>query len=229
MMRLILGLTGASLLLVPSLAAAQTAELVPSRHNVWQVCFSDACASPARSPVRAARLQIPIALPEFAASAGDAAQRPRPVVVEYSEGYRLRRKIHMYASYATLPLFGAELALGQSLYNDTPSDNSGRKGLHAAIGSGIVALFAVNTVTGAWNLFGQGRKDPHGRTLRLIHGLLMMAADAGFVATSLSAPNSENFRHAFTYEADKATHRNLAVASIGVGTVGYLAMLFGNR
>jgi hypothetical protein len=36
-------------------------------------------------------------------------------------------------------------------------------------------------------------------------------------------------RHALTYESDKVTHRNLAVASIGIGTTGYLLMLFGNR
>ena len=57
----------------------------------------------------------------------------------------------------------------------------------------------------------------------------MMAADAGFVATAMSGPNSRNPRHAPTYETDKVTHRNLGVASISVGTAGYLLMLFGNR
>jgi len=45
----------------------------------------------------------------------------------------------------------------------------------------------------------------------------------------MAGPNSSNPRHAVTYEADKATHRNLAVTSLGIGTVGYLLMLFGNR
>jgi hypothetical protein len=106
----------------------------------------------------------------------------------------------------------------------TPISSAGR-----FIGTGIIGLFGVNTVTGAWNLFGEGRKDPHGRTLRLVHGLLMMAADAGFVATAMNGPSSHSERHALTYESDKVTHRNLAVASISVGTAGYLLMLFGNR
>jgi hypothetical protein len=65
--------------------------------------------------------------------------------------------------------------------------------------------------------------------LRLVHGLLMMAADVGFVATTMSGPNSRSVRHSLTYETDKVTHRNLAVASISIGTTGYLLMLFGNR
>lgn len=97
------------------------------------------------------------------------------------------------------------------------------------VGTGIIGLFGVNTVTGAWNLFGEGRKDPNHRTLRLVHGLLMMAADAGFVATTLSGPNSRRFSEAMTYESDKAYHRDVALASIGVATVSYLVMLFGNR
>jgi hypothetical protein len=56
-----------------------------------------------------------------------------------------------------------------------------------------------------------------------------MAADVGFVATSASGPNSESRREALTFEADKSTHRNLAIASIGIATAGYLIMLFGNH
>ena len=232
MMRRVLALTGASLFLLSAVpSAGATPELWPAgpTRNIWRVCWMEPCASPPDGSVQPGQLRVRFSLPGPAAPVTDAAQRARPRVVEYSDAYRLRRKIHEYASFATLPLFGAELALGQSLYNNTPSDQSSRRGVHAALGAGIMGLFAVNTVTGAWNLFGEGRKDPHGRTLRLVHGLLMMAADAGFVATSLSGPNSRSFRHALTYEADKATHRNLAVASISVGTAGYLLMLFGNR
>jgi hypothetical protein len=56
-----------------------------------------------------------------------------------------------------------------------------------------------------------------------------MAADVGFVATAQSGPNSRSQRQALTYETDKVTHRNIAIASISVGTAGYLLMLFGNR
>jgi hypothetical protein len=57
----------------------------------------------------------------------------------------------------------------------------------------------------------------------------MMAADAGFVATVATGPNSHSTRQAPTFEADKVTHRNIAIASISVATAGYLIMLFGNH
>jgi hypothetical protein len=156
----------------------------------------------------------------------DTAQQPvHPTAIEHSDAYRTRAKIHKYASFATLPLFAAELALGQSL--DGTNDGS-KKGAHAAVGAGIVGLFAVNTVTGAWNMFGEGRRDTEGRTLRLVHALLMMAADVGFVATTLSAPSTGQ-KGAPTFESDRRTHRNLAIASVSVGTAGYLIMLLGNR
>ena len=63
--------------------------------------------------------------------------------------------------------------------NTAPADNSSKPESTRRFGAGIIGLFGVNTVTGAWNLFGEGRKDPHGRTLRLVHGLLMMAATSG--------------------------------------------------
>jgi hypothetical protein len=158
----------------------------------------------------------------------DDAQPLHTAAIEHSDGYRTRAKIHKYASFATLPLFAAEVALGQSLYN-TPASAGSRRGLHAAIGSGIVGLFAVNTVTGAWNMFGEGWGDREGRTLRLVHGLLMMAADVGFLATSATGPNSDGRRGALTFETDKVTHRNIAIASVSVGTAGYLLMLIGNH
>lgn len=148
--------------------------------------------------------------------------------IEHSDGYLMRAKIHKYASFATLPLFATEVILGQSLYN-TPAHANSQRTAHALVGAGIVGLFGVNTVTGAWNLFGEGWRDRDGRTLRVVHGLLMMAADVGFLATTAAGPNSNSRREALTFEADKSTHRNLAIASISVGTAGYLLMLFGNH
>jgi hypothetical protein len=159
----------------------------------------------------------------------DQGQPLHAAAVEYSDAYQLRRKIHKYASFATLPLFATELALGQSLYN-TPSNVDSRRTAHGIVGAAIVGLFGVNTVTGAWNLFGtEGRQSSEGRKLRLVHGLLMMAADVGFVATEASGPNSHSRRGALNFESNKVTHRNLAVASISVATIGYLVMLIGNH
>ncbi len=150
--------------------------------------------------------------------------------VEHSDAYRTRAKIHKYASVATLPLFVAELALGQSLYNTPSGAGAGAaRAAHAAVGAGIIGLFGVNTVTGMWNTWGrEGRRDKDGRTLRLVHGLLMMAADAGFVATWAAGPSGEGRREAAALESGKATHRALAVTSIGIGTAGYVLMLLGN-
>ena len=147
--------------------------------------------------------------------------------IEHSDGYRTRAKIHKYASFATLPLFATEIILGQSLYSGTGSSSA--RTAHAFVGGAMVGLFALNTVTGAWNLFGEGWQEKDGRTLRLVHGLLMMAADVGFVATTRSGPNSHGRRGALTFETDRVTHRNMAIASISVATTGYLLMLFGNH
>jgi hypothetical protein len=156
---------------------------------------------------------------------GDA-QPLHAAAIEHSDGYQTRAKIHKYSSFATLPLFGVEVILGQSLYNTTPGVKAGgNQTLHAFVGAGIVGLFGLNTVTGAWNLFGEGWSDRQGRTLRLVHGLLMMAADVGFLATERSGPNSGSPRQALTFETDKVTHRNMAIASISVATSSYLLML----
>jgi hypothetical protein len=53
------------------------------------------------------------------------------------------------------------------------------KSAHTITGVGIGALFGVNTVTGVWNMW-EARKDPNGRRRRLIHGISMLGADAGF-------------------------------------------------
>ena len=78
-----------------------------------------------------------------------AQQQARPMVFEYSDGYRTRLKIHKIASFATIPLFVAEGVIGQSLYNDP---TSGKRTAHLWVATGIGVLFGVNTVTGVWNL-----------------------------------------------------------------------------
>ena len=213
-------------------------------HNPWQVAWLAPSESapvdlasddgPASGLIRA-RLAIPVAY----APQGGEAQPTHAGATEYSDAYQTRRKIHKYASFATLPLFAVQLALGQSLYNPTTTTNANgittlsndgsKRSAHAAVGAGIVGLFAVNTVTGAWNLFGEGRSDPNGRTLRLVHGLLMMAADVGFLATSASGPSSGGRQGALNFTTNEATHRNIAYASMSVATVGYLLMLFGSH
>ena len=47
----------------------------------------------------------------------DDAQPLHAAAIEHSNAYQTRAKIHKYSSFATLPLFAVEVALGQSLYN----------------------------------------------------------------------------------------------------------------
>ena len=150
---------------------------------------------------------------------------PRPVAVEYNDGYYTRAKIHKYASFATLPLFATEVALGQTVYNDPNARASASRNAHIAVGTAITGLFAVNTVTGVWNMW-ESRNDPVHHKLKLIHGILMLGADAGFVATFASGPGG---RESATLDSQKQTHRTIALTSIGLATGSYLLMLFGNK
>jgi hypothetical protein len=157
---------------------------------------------------------VPAAL--FLDTPQEAAQT-RPHAIEYSHGYEVRRKIHVYASFAMIPLFVTQGILGGKLYNE-PTD--GVRSAHKAVAWTIAGLFGANTVTGLWNL-KEGWKNPEHRKLRLTHGLLMLGADAGFLATALTAPNSEGT------SGDKSTHRAVAITAIAAATTGYLVMIFG--
>ena len=152
-----------------------------------------------------------------AASAAAAADQARTQAFQYSEGYNTRRKIHMIASFATIPLFVGQYVAGEKLYNGEGGETA--KSVHGALAGGVAALFAVNTVTGVWNMW-EGRQDPNGRTRRMVHGLLMLGADAGFVATGLLAPDEHG-----DGGSDRSTHRTVALTSMGVAAASYVYML----
>jgi hypothetical protein len=166
---------------------------------------------------------VPLTLAASASAAADAgpapqaAPAPRAVAFEYSDGYYKRLKVHKYASFATLPLFVSQYAVGQKLYDGNASDST--RSWHGALAASTAVLFGVNTVTGVWNLV-EARKDPHKSTKRTIHGVLMLAADAGFVATGMLAPDDEG-----EGGGDRSTHRTVAITSMAVATVAYLMML----
>lgn len=155
---------------------------------------------------------------------------PRPKAFVYSDGYHTRAKVHRYASFASLPLFVTEGFLGQSLYSNP---TQAKKTAHLAVASGIGALFAINGVTGVWNLI-EARKDPNGHTRRTIHGILMLAASGGFLATAATGPHSE-FGDNGTRDGgggdggggggSRSLHRGIAFTSIGLATASYLIML----
>ena len=124
-----------------------------------------------------------------------------------------------------LPAFGVEAYLGQKMFNDVGFATDGHKALHRGLAWGIGGLFLANTVTGVPNLL-QERRDPHKSDRTLIHGVLMLVADAGFLATALTRPNSRSAEGLQIYTPKKNQHLTIAYASISVASLGYLLMLF---
>jgi hypothetical protein len=170
--------------------------------------------------VAASATPLADALAREAATLAADPQEARPVAIEYSEGHETRAKIHKYASWATLPLIGTEFWLGQRLY-DNPSSDDSLRGVHGTVGAGLIGFFAVQSVTGVWNLVEASSAPGHKK--RLTHGLIMLAAEGGFVAAAAMAPGHS--RNGVTFDADRSTHRTVALVSMGVGTAGYLWML----
>ena len=150
----------------------------------------------------------------------DTTQRRR--AVEYSDWYYKRLAIHKTASFATVPLFVAEYIVGDKLFDE--GDESGNlKSTHQALATGIGVLFGVNTVTGVWNLW-EGRHEPEGRARRFTHSALMLAADAGFVATAALAPEGEGGDDFEDGSSNRNTHRAVAITSMSVALASYLMM-----
>jgi hypothetical protein len=155
---------------------------------------------------------------------GAAAEPQRPRAVEVSEAYHVRLAIHHIASFATLPLFVAEYILGRKLYTSTTTSPSTRQA-HQAVATGVAGLFAVNTVTGAWNLW-DSRRTPQGSLRRYLHSGLMMLADAGFVATGLTAPDDDGYSTYQARSSARSRHQTIAIASMGTALASYALMIF---
>ena len=155
-----------------------------------------------------------------AAFAADTGLHRRPRAIEYSDFYGVRLEIHRIASYATLPLFVGEFALGQSLYHNPPGSSTVRNA-HSVVALGVAGLFGVNTVTGLWNLW-DSRHDPADRPRKYIHAALMILSDAGFVATGAVAPGG---RRVLQDPNSATVHRDIALTSMGVALIGYGMML----
>jgi hypothetical protein len=141
-----------------------------------------------------------------------------PQLVEYSDAYFTRLTIHRWASYLTVPLFASQYIVGQKLMNGDRS----LRGVHGVLAASVAGLFAVNTITGGWNLI-EARKDPEGRTRRTVHAVLMLLADAGFVATGATASEREDGYWRGPTNINR--HRNIALVSMGTALVSYAIML----
>lgn len=143
----------------------------------------------------------------------------RPRAIEYSDQYYTRLRIHHIASFAELPLFGAEYVLGERLLTDerTGYPPSSLKNAHLGVALGLGALFGVNTVTGVWNLW-ESRDDPSNRALRIVHSAAMLGADAGFAWAGAIGGNAKNS------VVDARHHRAVSVGSMALATAGTAMM-----
>jgi len=159
-------------------------------------------------------------LPVSRVSAAMPVPAPRDTMIEYSAFYYKRLTVHRWASYTMLPLFAAQYYVGSRLYSASAgADEDGNKDLHEMLAAGTAGLFAVNTVTGLWNLW-DGRRDPNDRGRRVTHAVLLLIADAGFVATGILADEAEDGAAG----GGASTHRAVAIGSMAVSTVGWLMM-----
>jgi hypothetical protein len=207
----------------------------PSSPNVEVVVLQFAAVALAMSTLAVAPdTTLPPAVPDtaaidqravVAAMAPTDTVRKRPRAVEVDQGYEVRLRIHRYASYATIPLFALQTIAGNQLYvNGGKAGAPGwASGAHSFGAAGLGVLFTVNTITGAWN-FWDTREQAEGRTKRVIHSVLMLAADGGFAYTGIVSTGDVN------RSADaRRNHRNWAYASMGTALVGYGIMLIGNH
>ncbi len=86
-----------------------------------------------------------------------------------------------------------------------------------------MGVFGVNTVTGLWNLW-DARNDPDGRTLRTVHALTMLAADAAFsYAGSTLAGQAQNSL------AKRREHMAVTNSPMGGMALSGLMITFFNR
>jgi hypothetical protein len=141
----------------------------------------------------------------------------RPKAIEYSDWYARRLAIHKWASYTTLPLFAAQYITGNQLLKYGRYSSPARY-IHGPVATALAGLFAVNTVTGVWNL-KESWPDPEGRTRRTLHSTLMLIADAGFVvAGELAKPGLNS-------SLKRQQHKQVAMVSMGISLVSYFMML----
>lgn len=148
--------------------------------------------------------------------------RRRPVAIEYSDWYGRRLKIHQVASWAMLPIFAAQYAAGQQLLDHGEEGAAGwARDWHEPLAGATGALFAVNTITGGWNLW-DARRDPKARKWRTAHAVLMLVADAGFALTPAFAEDEDDGEGG---ESRLKTHRTVALTSMGIAAVSWVMML----
>ncbi len=180
---------------------------------------------PAAAPPTVTDVPVPSALaldPGLRLSLpADTVPKKKRKLVEYSDWYGRRLTIHRTLSWAMLPLFGISFYTGTRLASDGRSGSPyWVRAAHPWVATADVAVFGINTVTGVWNLW-DARHDPEGRTRRIIHSALFMAASAGFAYVGSIGEDAREDAEV------RNRHRDIATISMGVSTLSWLIMLIG--
>jgi hypothetical protein len=158
--------------------------------------------------------------------------RPRVRAIQISDSYGWKFRTHRIGSYLIVPLFAAQYAMGSELLSQKEDVYFGRRResvnptlrkAHLATAIGVGTLFLANTATGAMLLY-ENRSDPSNRKLKIAHTALMLIADAGFTATGVMGRRSLEETPAYARR-----HRQVALSSIGVASVGAAMMWVFNK
>lgn len=168
----------------------------------------DSTSVGAPAAVAAPRIPTPLELARTAKAQDD----------EPSDWYYRRLKVHRVTSYAMLPLFALQYAAGAELFDKGEEAADWAQDWHGVGAAAIAGVFAVNVATGVPNLI-EIWNEPRDRKRRLFHASAMLVAAAGFTATGIIADEAEDG------PSGRRLHRNVAISSMGVATIGYLSML----
>lgn len=147
----------------------------------------------------------------------------RPRAIEVSDWYGRRLTIHRTLSYAVIPVFAVQWFAGERIYKHGFEAPEWAKTTHRAGATTLAGIFTVNTVTGLWNLW-DSRSTPQGRTLRTIHALTMLTADAGFTYAGVKLS-----KEAETDFNKRREHRTIALSSMALTIVSGVAMKIYNK
>lgn len=162
--------------------------------------------------------QLLVVVPVDTPPPSPAASRPRVRAIEVSEWYSRRLTLHRRLSYATIPLFAFQYAAGDQIWEKGRDAPGWARTGHRYGAATLAGVFTINTVTGLWNLW-DSRSVAEGRTLRYLHALSMLVADAGF--TWAGAKLSEEAELSFE---KRRLHRTVALSSIGIALTSGVMM-----
>jgi len=149
--------------------------------------------------------------------------RVRRRAVQVSDWYSRRLTVHRYVAYATVPVFALQWAAGNQLYDKSSAAPTWAKTMHRVGATSLAGMFAVNTVTGAWNWW-DSRGAASGRVLRTVHALTMLAADGAFTYAGAKLSND-----AETSADKRRQHRTVALSAMGLTVASGLAMKLFNH